>query len=99
MRPYYVFNDADVGRYWVDGEYREVLLAARELDVTLTQNRNWINDHLQYTHGYGVVVSPVNEVSRQQLPDFGFRIYRRKANRTLRLPNRGSTMASAVMIT
>ncbi|HKM17457.1 MAG: UPF0182 family protein [Firmicutes bacterium] len=70
MRPYYVFNDADVGRYWVDGEYREVLLAARELDVTLTQNRNWINDHLQYTHGYGVVVSPVNEVSRQQLPDF-----------------------------
>ena len=70
MRPYYVFNDADVGRYWVDGEYREVLLAARELDVSLTQNRNWINDHLQYTHGYGVVVSPVNEVSRQQLPEF-----------------------------
>lgn len=70
MRPYYVFNDADVGRYWVDGEYREVLLAARELDVSLTQNRNWINDHLQYTHGYGVVVSPVSEVSRQQLPEF-----------------------------
>lgn len=70
MRPYYVFHDADVGRYWVDGEYREVLLAARELDVSLTQNRNWINDHLQYTHGYGVVVSPVNEVSRQQLPEF-----------------------------
>lgn len=70
MRPYYVFNDADVGRYWVDGEYREVLLAVRELDVTLTQNRNWINDHLQYTHGYGVVVSPVSAVSRQQLPEF-----------------------------
>lgn len=70
MRPYYVFNDADVGRYWVDGEYREVLLAVRELDVTLTQNRNWINDHLQYTHGYGVVVSPVSHVSRQQLPEF-----------------------------
>lgn len=70
MRPYYLFSDADVGRYWVDGEYREVLLAARELDVNLTQNRNWINDHLQYTHGYGVVVSPVNEVSRQQLPQF-----------------------------
>lgn len=70
MRPYYLFSDADVGRYWVDDEYREVLLAARELDVSLTQNRNWINDHLQYTHGYGVVVSPVNEVSRQQLPQF-----------------------------
>ncbi len=70
MRPYYVFNDADVGRYWVDGEYREVLLSVRELDVNLTQNSNWLNDHLQYTHGYGVVVSPVNEVSSQQLPHF-----------------------------
>ncbi len=70
MRPYYLFSDADVGRYWVDGEYREVLLSARELDVSLTQNRNWLNDHLQYTHGYGVVVSPVNEVSRQQMPIF-----------------------------
>jgi len=70
MRPYYVFNDADVDRYWIDGQLREVMLAARELDVSLTQNRNWINDHLQYTHGYGVVVSPVNEISNQQLPVF-----------------------------
>lgn len=70
MRPYYSFGDADVGRYYVDGEYREVLISARELDINLTQNRNWINDHLQYTHGYGVVVSPVNEISNGQLPNF-----------------------------
>lgn len=70
MRPYYSFIDADISRYWVDGEYREVLISARELEISLTQNRNWINDHLQYTHGYGVVVSPVNEMSSQQLPVF-----------------------------
>lgn len=70
MRPYYSFIDADVGRYLIDGQLRQVLLSARELDVRLTQNRNWINDHLQYTHGYGVVVSPVNEISSQQLPQF-----------------------------
>lgn len=73
MRPYYSFVDADVDRYIVDGELRQVLLSARELDVRLTQNRNWINDHLQYTHGYGVVVSPVNEISSQQMPEFWVR--------------------------
>lgn len=70
MRLYYRFLDADIGRYTINGEYRQVLLAARELDVTRIQNRTWINEHLQYTHGYGAVMSPVNEASRQGLPEF-----------------------------
>ncbi len=70
MRLYYQFIDADIGRYWIDGEYRQVLVSARELAVDQIQNRTWINEHLQYTHGYGAVVSPVNQVTRQGLPDF-----------------------------
>lgn len=69
MRPYYSFHDADVDRYMIDGQYRQVLLAVREMDVKGIQNRTWINQHLQYTHGYGMVVSPVNEVTRQRLPE------------------------------
>ncbi|KLU40455.1 MAG: hypothetical protein AA931_02405 [Peptococcaceae bacterium 1109] len=68
MRPYYSFYDADVDRYTVDGQYREVLLSVRELDVERISNRTWINQHLQYTHGYGLVMSPVNEITRQRLP-------------------------------
>lgn len=70
MRLYYSFADADVDRYVINGEYRQVLLSARELDVDRIQNKTWINQHLQYTHGYGVVMSPVNEVTRQGLPVF-----------------------------
>lgn len=68
MRPYYSFYDADVDRYVVAGDYRQVLLSVREMDVERIQNRTWINQHLQYTHGYGLVMSPVNEVTRQRLP-------------------------------
>ena len=46
----------------------EVLLSVRELDVERISNRTWINQHLQYTHGYGLVMSPVNEITRQRLP-------------------------------
>lgn len=68
MRPYYSFYDADVDRYVVEGDYRQVLLSVREMDIERIQNRTWINQHLQYTHGYGLVMSPVNEVTRQRLP-------------------------------
>lgn len=70
MRVYYRFMDADVDRYWVNGDYRQVMLSARELDVSQIQNRTWINEHLQYTHGFGVVMNPVNSVTRQGLPEF-----------------------------
>ncbi|SHG61977.1 hypothetical protein SAMN02745221_00616 [Thermosyntropha lipolytica DSM 11003] len=72
LRPYYVFNDVDIDRYVIDGKYRQVMLAAREIDPSgLPENaRTWINERLMYTHGYGLVVSPVNEVEEEGFPRF-----------------------------
>ena len=72
IRPYYVFPNVDVDRYTVDGIYRQVMLSARELatDRLPTQARNWVNERLQYTHGYGVAMSPVNRVTPGGMPDF-----------------------------
>jgi uncharacterized protein len=72
IRFYYDFRDVDIDRYEVNGVRRQLLISAREMNVTqLTETaKTWINRHLVYTHGYGVVVSPVNEVSREGLPLF-----------------------------
>ncbi len=63
LRLYYTFKDVDVDRYTIDGQLREVLISARELDQNQLQPqaKTWVNEHLTYTHGYGAVVSPVNE--------------------------------------
>ena len=70
IRPYYIFPDVDVDRYTVNGIYQQVMLSAREMAVERlpSQARNWVNERLQYTHGYGVAVSPVNHVTPQGLP-------------------------------
>jgi uncharacterized protein len=70
IRLYYAFKDVDVDRYTVDGKYRQVLVSGRELDQTQLQpqSKSWVNLHLTYTHGYGVVMSPVNESSPDGLP-------------------------------
>jgi hypothetical protein len=75
LRPYYHFNDVDVDRYVVDGGYRQVTLAVRELETMLLNkdSRTWVNLHLLYTHGYGLVMSPVNEVTPEGLPDLWIR--------------------------
>ena len=72
IRPYYAFDDIDVDRYTVDGQYRQVMLSARELlpGRLGAQAQTWVNRRLQYTHGYGAAMSPVNEVSREGLPSF-----------------------------
>ncbi|MTI82475.1 MAG: UPF0182 family protein [Firmicutes bacterium] len=72
MRPYYDFKNIDIDRYVVDGNYRQVMLAAREMDQSkLTgQAQTWINQRLKYTHGYGVAVSPVNEITGEGMPAF-----------------------------
>lgn len=70
LRPYYDFIEVDVDRYVLDGKLRQVMLAARELTSASLQNPSWINRHLQYTHGYGLVMSPSNRVTPQGLPDF-----------------------------
>ncbi|HEY8426303.1 MAG TPA: UPF0182 family protein [Limnochordales bacterium] len=68
FRPYYSFLEVDVDRYLVNGRLRQVMLAVRELDTSRLQNPSWVNLRLQYTHGYGVVMSPVAEVTAQGLP-------------------------------
>jgi uncharacterized membrane protein (UPF0182 family) len=71
IRLYYDFNDVDVDRYTIDGEYRQVMLSARELSAEKLagEAQTWVNRKLQFTHGYGVVLSPVNEVTTQGLPN------------------------------
>ncbi len=70
IRTYYDFPDIDIDRYDLDGTTREVMLAARELNVDKlpVSSRNWINEKLIYTHGYGVTMNPVNGFTAEGLP-------------------------------
>jgi uncharacterized membrane protein (UPF0182 family) len=68
IRQYYTFNDVDVDRYTVNGAYTQTFLSAREIDETQT-SPTWINQHLIYTHGYGVVLSRVDKVTTSGQPD------------------------------
>jgi uncharacterized membrane protein (UPF0182 family) len=70
IRTYYDFPDIDIDRYDLDGTMREVMLAARELNVDKlpVSSRNWINEKLIYTHGYGVTMNPVNGFTAEGLP-------------------------------
>jgi uncharacterized protein len=70
IRTYYDFPDIDIDRYEIDGATREVMLAARELNVDKLpeSSRNWINEKLIYTHGYGVTMNPVNGFTTEGLP-------------------------------
>jgi uncharacterized membrane protein (UPF0182 family) len=71
IRLYYDFPAISVDRYWADGRYRQVMLSARELVTSQlpAQSQTWLNQHLLYTHGYGVCLSPVNQVAGEGLPD------------------------------
>jgi uncharacterized membrane protein (UPF0182 family) len=70
LRPYYTFHDSDVDRYQIDGQLRQVLLAPRELDIRqLADARTrWINPHFIYTHGYGMVLAEVADITSDGLP-------------------------------
>ena len=70
LRTYYEFDDVDIDRYEVDGEMRQVLLSARELSLENLADRSWSNEHLQFTHGYGVVASLANEATVSGQPSF-----------------------------
>lgn len=65
LQTYYKFNNADTDRYVVDGQLRQVLVAARELNSADLPSQSWVNRHVVYTHGYGAVVSPANSVDQQ----------------------------------
>lgn len=70
IRLYYDFGEVDVDRYVLGEGYRQVMLSARELaaDQIPLQARTWVNERLKYTHGYGLALSPVNQVTEEGLP-------------------------------
>ena len=72
IRTYYRFLDMDIDRYRLDGAYQQVMLSARELDPALLPSnaQTWVNLHLLFTHGNGVVMSPVTQKSNEGLPLF-----------------------------
>jgi uncharacterized membrane protein (UPF0182 family) len=70
IRTYYDFPDIDIDRYEINGNLRQVMLATRELnqDKLPESSRNWINEKLIYTHGYGITMNPVNGFTPEGLP-------------------------------
>jgi hypothetical protein len=70
LRPYYEFSEIDIDRYEIDGQTRQVMLAARELNKNQLPSRSWVNVNLEFTHGYGVVMNPVDEVTSDGQPQF-----------------------------
>jgi uncharacterized membrane protein (UPF0182 family) len=72
IRTYYKFLSVDIDRYQLDSGYRQVMLSARELDTAMLppNAQTWVNLHLIFTHGIGVVMSPVTEKSAEGLPFF-----------------------------
>ena len=68
IRTYYDFASVDNDRYFIDGEYRQTMLSSRELNSDSLPNRSWVNERLQYTHGFGVAMGPVNQVTQEGLP-------------------------------
>ena len=68
IRTYYDFVSVDNDRYTIDGKYRQIMLSARELNSDSLPNRTWVNERLTFTHGYGLTLGPVNQVTRDGLP-------------------------------
>jgi uncharacterized protein len=68
IRTYYDFAAVDNDRYMINGKYRQIMLSARELNAQSLPSRTWINEHLTFTHGYGLTLGPVNEVTSEGLP-------------------------------
>jgi len=68
IRTYYEFASVDNDRYTIDGEVRQIMLSPRELASDSLPNKNWINERLTFTHGYGIAAGPVNQVTPEGLP-------------------------------
>lgn len=72
IRLYYDFADVDIDRYTVNGDYTQMTLAAREMNIDQLPDtaKTWVNQHMVYTHGYGIVMNQVNKVTNEGLPEF-----------------------------
>ena len=68
IRTYYDFVSVDNDRYVIDGQQRQVMLSARELNPAALPNRTWVNERLVFTHGHGLTLGPVNQVTNEGLP-------------------------------
>lgn len=68
IRTYYDFKSVDNDRYLINGEIQQVMLSARELSSESLPNRNWINEYLTFTHGFGLTLGPVDEITSEGLP-------------------------------
>jgi len=89
LRQYYAFQDVDIGRYDVDGDYTQVMLSARELDqnALAAQAQTWVNQTLKYTHGFGAVMSPAGTVGSDGQPEFLIQDIPPKVDEGLELDN------------
>ncbi|PID85737.1 MAG: hypothetical protein CSA11_06545 [Chloroflexi bacterium] len=70
LRPYYKFGTVDIDRYTIDGATRQVMLSVRELNKDALENRSWVNLKLEFTHGYGLVMNPVDQITTEGQPEF-----------------------------
>ncbi|MFN2530528.1 MAG: UPF0182 family protein [Pyrinomonadaceae bacterium] len=70
IRTYYDFSDVDVDRYVIGGQIRQMMIAPREINDSKLSSRNWINERLIYTHGYGVTMNTANGFTSEGLPQF-----------------------------
>ncbi len=68
IRTYYEFQSVDNDRYRIGNELRQTMISPRELSVASLPNRNWINERLTFTHGFGLTLGPVNQVTPEGLP-------------------------------
>jgi uncharacterized membrane protein (UPF0182 family) len=72
LKNYYIFHDVDIDRYKIDGQQKMVMVSARDISTAgITQSaQNWVTTRLQYTHGFGLTVSPVNTSTGSGRPEF-----------------------------
>jgi uncharacterized membrane protein (UPF0182 family) len=70
FQTYYKIDDVDIDRYEINGEMRQVVLSAREINREELPSQSWVNRHLVYTHGYGIVAAPTNAATTDGDPDF-----------------------------
>ena len=70
LRTYYKFDPMNIDRYTVKGEYRQVLIAPREIDYNALPAETWVNRHINFTHGRGVVIIPSSQIGPDGVPDF-----------------------------
>lgn len=70
IRTYYKFQDVDNDRYFINGEYMQVMMSPRELSYGDLPSKSWINEKLVFTHGFGITMGPVSQISNEGLPEF-----------------------------